>query len=161
MLLSDLCLSAAFATPFRSFVETLYFASPEACVASRAFERDECENAFANASFELRRSVGESSSRAECAQRFQLCERNKETGRYAPVMLGVELVNSTHGWTTAPILAVELTEGQIKRRTILNAIDKTTKKPSTPPDWLALVAAGFRDEIVPAAQTRASAAASR
>ena len=66
-------------------------------------------------------------------------------------MLGVELVNSTHGWTTAPILAVELPAGQIKRRTILNALDKTTKKPSTPPDWLALVAAGFRDEIAPAA----------
>ena len=160
MLLSHLCLSAAVATPFRSVVETMYFASPEACVASRAFERDECENAFANASFELRRSVGESSSRDECAQRFQLCER-KETGRYAPVMLGVELMNSTHGWTTAPILAVELTQGHLKRRTILNAIDKTTKKSSTPPDWLALAAAGFRDEIVPAAQIRAATAASR
>ena len=144
--------------------DTFFFASPEACFASFMFKRRECDIAFANAASELRRSGGDPASKTECVRRYQLCERqmardekgkgeevkNKEAGLYVPLMLGVALANSGHGWSATPMLAVELPAGRLQPQPVSHLIVAAPPKlPATAliPDWLASVTHAFVDQL--------------
>jgi len=97
--------------------KSYFFATREACAASGAFRKSECDAAFANALDQLRDSAPSFSSRADCQLRFRLCELRRdetagESGRgepriYAPLALGIEIANTSTGAVASPVLAVE------------------------------------------------------
>lgn len=92
-----------------------FFATREACRASGAFHKRDCDVAFANAETELRDRAPTFPSRAECRLKFHYCEARRlagegeeaETVGFSPLALGVEMVAAPRGVEAAPVLAVE------------------------------------------------------
>jgi hypothetical protein len=89
----------------------VFYATSAACAAAGIFSRIECDNAFDNASAELRAQRLVFSSRIDCLVEFRLCERQGDDGAYTPVMLGVEIVKGRGGGLATPVLAVPTRQG--------------------------------------------------
>ena len=113
-----------------SHEKSLFFATPEACAASGAFRKADCDAAFANALIELRDRAPSFSSRVDCELRFRLCEERRdglaETSgdhaqhAYAPLALGIEIAHTDKDAVVVPILAVEA-PGMFPAQPILRA----------------------------------------
>lgn len=129
--LAALCLAAtrgggldAAAAAGKSF----FFATRQACAASGLFDQKQCANAFANALAEMRERAPSFATRIDCHLRFGLCEKREidaaappgvgVRGRFAPVMLGVEIFDRIGGGVAAPVLAVANPRGLFRERTI-------------------------------------------
>ncbi len=145
----------------------MFFASPEACVASFMFEKRECANAFANAASELNRIVGKGMDKVDCRMRFRLCEtqsaapKRERLDLYVPAMLGVELSKSRKGWRATPIIAVEFPSGLLRPQPISHLAvappAPSPAAPAPPPKWLVSVTAAFADQVQIGARAKRSA----
>ncbi|MBI1980971.1 MAG: DUF1190 domain-containing protein [Methylocystis sp.] len=101
--------------------KTYFFATQEACTASRTFTARECAAAFINAKAQLEDRAPRFESSGDCRLRFRLCEvrwiepQQDEALAYAetdavafmPMALGVELIKTARGVEAAPTLAVD------------------------------------------------------
>lgn len=118
--------SAATATNFAGHA---FFASVQACIAARNYEKRACINAFVNALAEIRERRLAFSSRADCVLRFRLCEKVEDgadapAGRaFAPVLLGVEISHGPKGLLAAPVFAIETPPDLFPPKPILQATE--------------------------------------
>jgi hypothetical protein len=119
-----------------AFDHSFLFATPEACAASGAFRRRQCDNAFANARTELQERTKAFTSRERCQARFHLCERAAGAAQtYRPALLGVEIVMARNHATATPVLAVA-TPRLFAGRPISRLIE-----PARPAPWVAILPA--------------------
>jgi hypothetical protein len=91
--------------------KSAFFASPGACVASKAFDRTECDGAFGSALQQIGLRDFVFASQFECVARFRFCERvtaGADARRsFRPVLLGIEIVRGPRGCHAKPVFAVE------------------------------------------------------
>jgi hypothetical protein len=115
----------------RPVAKSYFFATREACAASGAFRKRDCEAAFANAFDQLRDRAPNFSSKGDCQLRFRLCEIRRDdvlavSGRsapptYTPLALGVEIADTGAGAVAAPVLAVETPAGMFLAQPVSRA----------------------------------------
>jgi hypothetical protein len=93
--------------------KSAFFATRAACVASKMFREQECDNAFDNALAAIQAHHFSFTSKFECAIRFRLCDRVEDAieaspkGAFAPILLGVEIIKESTDAVAKPVLAVE------------------------------------------------------
>ncbi len=113
--------------------KTSFFATSAACVASRAYSKRECDNAFSNALLQIAAHRLAFGNRIDCILRFHLCERRgaaSPSGRdelFAPVVLGVEIERTKRGSVSAPVFAAPTPPGLMTPQSI-----ETAYAPSAP-----------------------------
>ena len=111
-----------------------FFASVQACIAARKYEKRVCVNAFANSMAEVKERQLAFPSRADCVFRFRLCEKieagaEASAGRaFAPVLLGVEISNGPKGLLAAPVFAVETSPDLFPAKPIVQAAPPSTEE---------------------------------
>lgn len=102
-----------------SSAKPAYYATSAACAAAKIFSPQQCDNAFRNAFAEMRARQLAFPSRIDCIVQFHLCERDGLNGTYAPLVLGVEIVQSRGGGFATPVLAAPTPQGLLPPQPIV------------------------------------------
>ncbi len=125
--------------------KSFFFATRDACYASAIFRKWECDNAFANASAQVRARAPTFAAKFECQLHFQLCQRRVDAApeteaeleaesdslRYGPEMLGVEIFEGPAGIVTSPVLAVASPPGMFEAQPIARLVE-SAEEPEKP-----------------------------